>query len=382
MAEYVVVAHKFLPQPDDDLVAYLNAAGRHRVLHIYHSFPDAPDRCSFYRLYENGVLAAQGSTRDYRRWAEPLVYVKEMFFTLKWTRALGRSWDCYVAMDGLCALFGNLLRAGNRVKRTVFWAIDFVPANRFGGRVKNLVYAAINKHGFTRSDEMWDLGPRMAEARARFGHVRRDQYRKHRVVPYGLWLGRLPRYEYDRCERDTVVFMGHLLEKQGVQLVLEALPAIIARVPGARLKIIGGGSYREALERRASELGVAAHCRFMGKIARMEDLEDEVARSAVAVAPYVRELDTWTAYADPGKVKTYLACGVPVALTDVPWNAREIADAGCGRIVTQDPLDIAASVVEMLDPAVNQRMREAALRYASGFDWSNILGAAIGDTKT
>lgn len=378
MADIVIVAHKYLPQPDDELVSYLNGLGLHRVLHIYHSFPDAPDRCSFYRLYERGALTAHGQSRNYRGWPELLLYLKEMYFTLAWTRAFGPAWDRYIAMDGLCTVFGNLLRATGRVRSTVFWAIDFVPANRFRSRLKNLIYAMINKDACTRSDEMWDLSPRMADARAQFAHIQRSQYRTHRVVPYGLWLGRLRHYGYEECQRQTIVFMGHLLEKQGVQLVLEALPAVLACVPNAQLKIIGDGSYRSVLEQRAAELGIASHCRFLGKIPRMEDLEDEVARSAVAVAPYIRRLDTWTAYADPGKVKTYLACGVPVLLTDVPWNAREIEEQGCGRIVTEDPADIAAQVVELLDPQVNQRLRSAALRYARAFDWANIFGAVIG----
>jgi glycosyltransferase involved in cell wall biosynthesis len=379
MPQIAVVAHKYLPQPDDDLVAYLNAQATHRVLHIYHSFPDAQDRRSFFRLYEQGRLVSQAQTRDYRSWPEPLIYLKELFFTLKWALQLGGKWDRYIGMDGLCVLFGNMLRAAGRAHRTTFWAIDFVPNDRFSSRAKNAIYRMVNHQACTRADEVWDLGPRMADARAKFAGIGRDSYRSHKVVPYGLWLDRMHPRSFAECEQRTVVFMGHLLEKQGAQLVIRAMPRLLEKIPGLTFKIIGDGSYRPTLEHLASAEGVSRQCVFMGKIPTPEELEDEVAKAAVAIAPYVRELDKWTAYADPGKVKTYLACGVPVLLTDVPWNAREIEARGCGKLISEDVDDIVASIVSTLEPATNSRMRDNARQYAREFGWQRIFSAALPD---
>jgi glycosyltransferase involved in cell wall biosynthesis len=376
MQTAVIVAHKYLTQPDDDLVLHLNHLKAERVLHICHSFSDAKDRRSSYRLYRGGELSMQRQTKDYASWPEPLLYLKEMFFTVKWTMQWGRAWDVFVGMDGLCVLFGNVLRGLGRVRKTVFWAIDFVPHNRFGSALKNRIYGGINSSSYRRADEVWDLSPRMAEARERFG-IFTPKDRRSAVVPYGVWLDRIPHYSYAQCEQRTLVFMGHLLEKQGVQLVIGALPRILASVPDVKLKIIGDGEYRRALEELAAKTGVAASCVFLGRIGNIEDLEKEIATSAVAIAPYVRALDTWTMYADPGKVKTYLACGVPVLLTDVPWNAVEIVDQGCGLVISEDPADIAAKVLRLLDGETNEGMRSKARRYAKGYEWSNIFDAAL-----
>lgn len=371
----VVVAHKYLPQPDDDLVAHLATRG-HEVLHVFHSFPDAADRCSYWRLYREGALAAEGRSRDWRAWPEAVVYLKELACTVSWVARNGK-WDRYIGMDGLCVAFGSLLRMLGRVRRTVFWCIDFVPDNRFASRLKNHIYARVNRHACVAADEVWDLGPRMAQARERYASIPPSAYRQHRIVPYGLWLERIRPVAYEECDRHTVVFMGHLLEKQGVQLVLRAMPQVLARVPQARLKVIGGGSHAQALQALALELGVSGHCDFLGKVPTLEEVEREVARSAVALAPYVSELDNWTRYADPGKVKTYLACGVPLLLTDVPWNAREIEQAGAGRIITEDPAEIASAIVAALEPDTNRRMRAAAHGYARSFDWARIFETAL-----
>jgi glycosyltransferase involved in cell wall biosynthesis len=377
MDPVVIVAHKYLTQPDDELVLFLNSRGASAVLHICHSFSDAPDRRSFFRLYRDGRLVGEGRTRDYAGWPEPVIYAKEMLFTFVWSLRHGPLWATYVGMDGLCVLWGNLLRALGRVRRTVYWAIDFVPSNRFASRLKNRIYAAVNRSGYRRADEVWDLSPRMAEARRLFGGIGPDDYRRNIVVPYGIWPERIPRFTHAECEQNTLVFMGHLLEKQGVQLVISAMPRILERLPDFRFKIIGDGNYRHRLEQLARDTGVAERCTFLGKIQRIEDLEREIARSAVAIAPYIRALDTWTLYADPGKVKTYLACGVPVVLTDVPWNAADIEREGCGKVIAEDASAIADAVVMLMEPTRNQFMRERALHFAKGFEWPSIFRLAL-----
>lgn len=369
----LICAHKFLTQPDDDLVLFLNSKKIRNLLHIRHSFSDAPDRCSRATWYKNGAAYKEYATRDYRWLPEPLIYAKEMLFTFKWALMPPLKWDMYVGMDGLCILFGNTLRFFGKVRRTIYWAIDFVPANRFKSRLLNAIYHLVNTWGYKRSSEMWDLSPRMAQARHDFLKVGLGDIKKLRVVPYGVWTGRIKRYSYAECQKETLVFMGHLIEKQGVQLVIRAIPEILKTVPGFRFKIIGGGAYRQTLEAIARDAGVSDRCDFMGKIDDIRDLESEVSKSCAAIAPYVKELDNWTYYADPGKVKTYLACGVPVLLTDIPWNAAEIAAYPCGRIVSGDVASIAMGVAELMRPETNQRFRDNAAEYSLRFDWGSIF---------
>lgn len=371
----VIVAHKFLTQPDDELVIFLNDQKFSNVMHIRHSFSDASDRCSYYSWYKDGVLYKEKRTKDYQFLPEPLLYVKELFFTFKWIIGSKIQWDAYIGMDGLLVLFGNMLRGVGKVRKTVFWSMDFVPENRFQSGLKNKVYHQVNTLGYRKSDEMWDISPRMAEAREEVLGVKEGDYRTRKVVPYGMWTDRVRHYSYKECQKNTLVFMGHLIEKQGVQLVIRAIPEILKRMPDFHFKIIGGGSYKEKAESLAKELGVDSMCEFLGKIDDIRVVEDEIAKSAVAIAPYVKELDTWTYYADPGKVKTYLACGVPVLLTEIPWNARDIEEKGCGKIITEDAKDMAEKIAFLMSPENNESYRKNAIRYAKSFDYENIFRA-------
>ena len=135
-----IVAHKFLPQPDDDLVLYLNTAKKGNVLHITHSFSDAADRISACLWYKNGVIYRKWKTKDYRKFPETLIYLKEFVFTTSCLIRTGLIWDEGICMDGLCTFFGLFLRYIGRTKKIIYWAMDFVPESRFGSGIKNCFY--------------------------------------------------------------------------------------------------------------------------------------------------------------------------------------------------------------------------------------------------
>lgn len=370
----VIVSHKFLTQPDDDLVIFLNKEKYDNVLHIRHSFSDAPDRSSWYAWYKNGKIYREHTTRDYKKLSEPLIYLKEFCFTWKWVWQSKVRWNRYIGMDGLCACWGNALRSFGKVKKTIFWAIDFVPKDRFKQRIKNRIYHWINIESYKKSDEMWDLSSRMAEARELFLDIKLTDYKVHKVVPYGAWCDKIRKYSCEECEKNTLVFMGHLLEKQGVQLVIQAIPLIIKKIPTFRFKIIGNGQYKEDLIKLAKSLGVIQYCDFKGKIKNHRELENEIARSCLAIAPYIKKFDKWTYYADPGKVKAYLACGLPVLLTDIPWNAKEIEENKSGMIISEERRDIVDKIILLMNnKVINQKYRESAIRYSERFNYEKIF---------
>ncbi|MFA5792120.1 MAG: glycosyltransferase [Candidatus Paceibacterota bacterium] len=370
----LLIAHKFLPQPDDDLVLYLNNNKVEDVMHITHAFSDSPNRKSKCKWYKKGILYKDWGSRDYKKLPEVFIYLKEFLFTISCAMKAKLVWDRSICVDGLCTFFGLSLRVFGKTKKVIYWAIDFVPENRFKSNLKNHFYNFFNKFGCKNADEMWDLSPRMAEAREKFLGVKESSYKKHKIVSYGVWLDRIKKYCFEECDKNSLVFMGHLLEKQGVQLVIRAIPEIIKKIPDFRFKVIGTGKYETELKQISKDLEVDNYVLFLGKIEKTEDLENEIARSCVAIAPYISKLDAWTKYADPGKIKTYLACGVPVLLTDVSWNAREIEKKNCGKILLENVGSITDGVVEMVGENVNRVFRDNAKEYAKVFDYGKIFG--------
>ena len=114
------------------------------------------------------------------------------------------------------------------------------------------------------------------------------------------------------------------------------------------------------------------------KALRVRLLATGVTTSAVGVALYAPELADFTYYSDPGKIKLYLACGLPVITTAVSHNARELEEAGCGFVVEYEPRKVAKLLIQVLrDPERLRVYAENARRYAKQFDWGTIFAANL-----
>lgn len=372
MKSIAIVTHKYLPQPDDDLVYYLKKRKGYKIFHIKHSFPDAKDRRSVLDMYLDGIRIKETKTLDYIFLPEALVYFKELFFTIKWLVFAKRKCDLYIGMDGLCTFFGLLLKNLGVCRKVIYWNMDFVPFGRFKSRWKNFLYHKVNSFTCKKADEVWDLSPRMAEGRKKYLGINKGDYKFHRVVPYGVWAERIKKIDYSRCEKNTLVYMGHLMQKQGVDLVIRNIPEIIKQIPSFKFKIIGDGNYRKHLVKLSKELFVSKYCQFLGRIGNIR-LEKEIAKAAVAIAPYLKTKDSYTYYADSGKVKTYLACGVPVFMTDLPWNAKEIERNKCGLIINDDGSDLVKKLLRIIGSSVNKEFRKNAIEYSKNFDYEKIF---------
>lgn len=74
------------------------------------------------------------------------------------------------------------------------------------------------------------------------------------------------RARYGLGERPVVVCLSRLVPRKGQDMLIRALPVIRQRIHGAALVIVGGGPYRNTLQRLAHRYGVADHVVFTGGV--------------------------------------------------------------------------------------------------------------------
>jgi glycosyltransferase involved in cell wall biosynthesis len=364
-----VATHVYGTGPADALERYARDRAE-RVIYIGHAFSYAADVVSRLRVWEQGQLVRKRSTPWHRRVPEPLSWAKDFTLTVAWGLTSSKQIDVFVGVDSLNAAAGLLLRRLGRVRRVVFWTIDYVP-QRFPSRLLNYVYHRFDRLCVTRCDVTWNVSPRMEPARRQRGLVGRQ-----RIVEVGAYFtGSTTPWDHRR-----LIFVGHLLEKQGIQLVLRALPSIREAIPDAHLLIVGDGPYRDELVRLARDLGVDGAVEFAGYIESHEEVERLIAGAAVGLAMYDPSIRSFTQFADPGKVKNYLAAGVPVVTTDLVHTATDLAEEGAAIVVRYDVSSLAATLVSVLaDPARQERMRAAARRVGARSDWTLVLDRAFAD---
>jgi glycosyltransferase involved in cell wall biosynthesis len=149
-----------------------------------------------------------------------------------------------------------------------------------------------------------------------------------RPIPMGVDVPRIqaevgPR----RPEPGRVLFVGRLVQKKGVDVLLRAA----ATVPSAVLAIVGDGPDRPGLEALAGELGLAERVTFLGQRSRVEVMA-ELARAAVVAIPS-RVGAGGDQDGTPVVLGEAMAAGVPVVVSDLGGLAEHVADGDNGRVV-------------------------------------------------
>lgn len=286
--------------------------------------------------------------------------------------------DGWFAFNNLLCARGLLERRRGRARRVVYWAVDFVP-DRFGAQsVMTRAYDALDAYCCRHADLRVELSHAALQARdARHGLTSVEGAARV-VAPVGAWLERVPVTAEDGWRSHRVVFIGHLVERMGCDTVIRAMSVLAERGYDATADIAGRGPLEGQLRDEAARLGLQERVRFHGFISDHRELERLLAQAAVALAPYDTQVQSFTRYADPSKLKSYLAAGLPILLTDVPPNAGELQEQGGAEVVADDPVAFADAIEHALaKPGDWQRRRQAALAHARHFDWNRIVGDVL-----
>ena len=156
------------------------------------------------------------------------------------------------------------------------------------------------------------------------------------TVPNGVSITRIvPRPE--DIGDPVVTFVGTLKPWHGVADLLAA--AALAKRPW-KLRIIGDGPERAALEAQAAGLGIEVD--FRGAVAPA-DMPGQLAGSAIGVAPYPDLGGEQQQYFSPLKVYEYLAAGLPVVASAVGQLPQILGELGT-LVPPSDPAALAAAI--------------------------------------
>ncbi|KAA0265961.1 MAG: glycosyltransferase family 1 protein, partial [Acidobacteria bacterium] len=149
-----------------------------------------------------------------------------------------------------------------------------------------------------------------------------------------------------------VVAVSELFSRKGVPILLEAMAAILAACPGARLIVAGEGPDRAEAEAARDRLGLAGSVLLAGHV-------DEVAGLLGAGDVFVNPA---LAESFPYGILEAMSLACPCVVTDAGGSTEAIVEGRSGRVVPAgDAAALAAAVVELLgDRATARRYGDAA----------------------
>lgn len=192
-----------------------------------------------------------------------------------------------------------------------------------------------------------------------------------------------------KSDRKVITFMGRLVEDKGIEILIESMPKIIAKVKDAHLNIIGPLSsvgitdypkhpYVKRLEDKVRKLKLIPRVHFKGVQLGLDKYR-MLSESDVFVNPTVASGETF------GIVNLEaLVCGVPVITTNWGGSKELIQDRkngflinvdehreGVFKIDTEQMVSVLVNVLE--DRQLDLTLRNRALKTARRYDYHKIL---------
>lgn len=171
---------------------------------------------------------------------------------------------------------------------------------------------------------------------------------------------------------DELLFVGRLVEKKGLRHLLDAMPAMIVRRPGVRLRIAGFGPEEAALRRRVAGLGIDEHVEFLGAVPQA-DLPSLYRRATIFVAPFV-EAGSGDQEGLGLVLVEAVGCGCPVVAGDVPAVHDVLGHATGSFVDPRQPEQLSNAVLAMLKSPKWAETDANVVRQEliNRFDWQHV----------
>ncbi len=183
--------------------------------------------------------------------------------------------------------------------------------------------------------------------------------------------------------RPTILTFGLLSPGKGIETMIRAMPAILARCPQALYSVVGathphlvaqeGEAYRVRLQALADDIGVGAAMRWDNRFLAEPELLDHIAAADLYVTPYRNP-----AQITSGTLAYAFGLGKPIVSTHYV-HAEELLSDGRGVLVGADDVaGTAQAIVALLDDDV-LRNRYAVRAYANSraMTWQQMVERSI-----
>lgn len=156
------------------------------------------------------------------------------------------------------------------------------------------------------------------------------------------------------CPGGPAIAVGRLAAVKNIDALVRAMPPVIEQIPQFRLRIVGGGPCRPALEALSAELRLQDYVAFTGEA---NNVPQQLQQASMFVLPSLSEGVSLS-------LLEAMATGLPVVATGVGGNVEVVQDGETGFLVPpQEPASLAQAIIRLAaDPELSRRMGAAGRR--------------------
>ncbi len=197
------------------------------------------------------------------------------------------------------------------------------------------------------------------------------------VIPHGIPVApdRRSKDKLGVEGRSVILTFGLLSPDKGIEYVIDAMPAILAKHPNTVYIVLGathphvkqqhGEAYRQMLHTRAERLGVDANVIFHNRFVSHEELVEFLGAADLYVTPYLKEEQSTS-----GTLAYAVGCGKAVISTPYRYARELLADERGILVPWRDSEAIGREAVGLLDdPARRSQLQQRASAFGRSMGW-------------
>ena len=166
-----------------------------------------------------------------------------------------------------------------------------------------------------------------------------------------------------------ILFSGVMYNHRGIDVLLNAAPTVIKKIPEVKFVLLGDGPELDNLKKIAENLKIEKNIEFKGWIKR-DKVMNYLADASIAIGPL--RSTTVTKNALPIKVLEYMASSLPILSQKDTLANDVLVDDENGYSVT-DPEDLATKIIHILENNEKRiKMGTKSYEMSLKFDWENV----------
>ena len=171
--------------------------------------------------------------------------------------------------------------------------------------------------------------------------------------------------------RSILISVGRLEPYKRLDLLLRAMPRVVAAVADVHLVIVGAGQQRPSLETLTKRLRMSYWVSFLGVV---PDAVKVTLLQQAALAVQCSRKEGWGL-----TVFEAYACGTPVVASHVPGLADSVQDGITGRLVHKSTPRALASAINrlLLNEEERAEMGRRALAWSQSFTWERTARSVL-----
>jgi glycosyltransferase involved in cell wall biosynthesis len=188
------------------------------------------------------------------------------------------------------------------------------------------------------------------------------------IVPNGVELSLFNSSKQKNPKK--VVFAGAMYYHRGLDVLLEAIPKIIRKIPDAKFILLGNGNELEKLKEIVLEKNLENSVEFKGWIER-EKIPENISDASIGIGPL--RLTDVTSRALPIKVLEYMAVSLPIIAQKGTLPDDVLVNEKNGYFV-DGAEDLAEKISSLLNEPdkINQMGNQSRLM-VQNFSWDHII---------